>query len=102
MTGLRVTLGVLGAAAAAAGLLIGRPGVFFPMALLGIVAFIVAAGSLAADLLPLRRIHAATSALALVDAVLLVVAGRTSQGLAVVAAIALIALSAAPRLIGRA
>ena len=48
MTPLRVTLGVIGAAAAAASLLIGRPAVFFPLALLGIVAFVVAAGCLAA------------------------------------------------------
>ena len=101
MTGLRVTLGVLGGAAAAAGLLIGRPAVFFPLALLGIVAFIVAAGNLAADLLPLRRVHAATSALALLDAVALVLAGQASRALAVVAALALVALSAAPRFIGR-
>jgi hypothetical protein len=103
MTGLRATLGVIGAAAAAAGLLIGRPAVFFPLVLLGIAAFVVAAGCLAADLLPLRRAHAVTSALALVDAVLLVAAGQMSRVLAVVAALALLALSAAPRLIrGRA
>jgi hypothetical protein len=103
MTGLRVALGVIGAAAAAAGLLIGRPAVFFPLALLGIVAFVVAAGCLAGDLLPLRRAHAATSALALLDAVALVLAGQASRALAVVAALALLGLSAAPRLIrGRA
>jgi hypothetical protein len=99
MTGLRVTLGLIGAVATVAGLLIGRPTVFFPLAVLGIVAFVVAAGCLAGDLLPLRPAHAATSALALVDAVLLVVAGQSSRLLAVVAALALVALSAAPRLI---
>jgi hypothetical protein len=99
MTALRVTLGVIGVAATVAGLLIGRPAVFFPLALLGIVAFVVAAGCLAGDLLPLRPAHAATSGLALVDAVLLVVAGQTSQPLAVAAALALVALSAGPRLI---
>ena len=103
MTSLRIILGVIGAAATAAGLLIGRPAVSFPLALLGIVAFIVAAGCLAGDLLPLRRIHAATSGLALLDAVALVLAGRGSRALAVVAALALLALSAAPRLVrGRA
>jgi hypothetical protein len=101
MTGLRVTLGVIGAAAAAAGLVIGRPAVFFPVALLGIVAFVVAAGSLAADLLPLRRAHATTSALAIFDAVALVLAGQASRALAVIAALALVALSAAPRFIRR-
>jgi hypothetical protein len=99
VTPLRVTLGVIGAAAAAASLLIGRPAVFFPLALLGIVAFVVAAGCLAADLLPLRRAQAATSALSLLDAVALVLAGQASRGLAVVAALALVGLSAAPRLI---
>jgi hypothetical protein len=103
VTPLRVTLGVIGAAAAAAGLLIGRPAVFFPLALLGIVAFIAAAGCLAGDLLPLRPVHAATSALSLIDAVALVLAGQASQALAVLAALALVGLSAAPRLIrGRA
>ncbi len=99
MTGLRVTLGILGAAGVAAGLLIGRPAVLFPLAALGIVAFVVAAGCLAADLLPLRRAYAVTSGLALIDAVLLVVAGQASRPLAVVAAAALVALSAAPRVI---
>ena len=99
MTPLRVTLGVIGAVAAAAGLLIGRPTALFPLAALGITAFIVAAGCLAGDLLPLRPAHAATSALALVDAVVLVLAGQASQLLAVLAALALVALSAAPRLI---
>ena len=99
MTGLRVTLGILGAAGVAAGLLIGRPAVLFPLAALGILAFVVAAGCLAADLLPLRRAYAVTSGLALIDAVLLVVAGQASRPLAVVAAAALVALSAAPRVI---
>ena len=63
----------------------------FPLAALGIVAFVVAAGCLAADLLPLRPANAATSGLALVDAVLLVVAGQASRPLAVVAAAALVA-----------
>ena len=55
MTGLRVTIGVLGAAGFVAGLLVGRPAVLAPLFVLGIVAFILAAGCLAADLLPLGR-----------------------------------------------
>ena len=51
------------------------------------------------DLLPLRPVYAATSGLALIDAVLMAVAGQASRILAVVAALALVLLSAAPRLI---
>ena len=99
MTGLRVTIGVLGAAGFVAALLIAAPTVLGPLFLCGVVAFVLAAGCLAADLLPLRPVHAATSGLALIDAALMAVAGRVSTTLAVVAALALVLLSAAPRLI---
>jgi hypothetical protein len=99
MTGLRVTIGVLGAAGFAAGLLIDPPAVLAPLFLCGIVAFVVAAGCLAADLLPLRPVYAATSGLALIDAALMAVAGEVSRAMAVVAALVLVLLSAAPRLI---
>ncbi|HEX5249647.1 MAG TPA: hypothetical protein VFW14_08280 [Gaiellales bacterium] len=99
MTGLRVTIGVLGAAGFVAGLLIAAPAVLAPLFLCGIVAFVLAAGCFAADLLPLRPAHAATSGLALIDAALMAVAGQVSTTLAVVAALALVLLSAAPRLI---
>jgi hypothetical protein len=99
VTGLRVTLGVLGAAGLVAGLLIDRPTVLFPLLALGIVAFVVAAGCLAGDLLPLRPVYAVTSGLALIDAVLMAVAGQASRPLALVAALALVLLSAGPRLI---
>ena len=66
MTGLRVTFGVLGAAGLTSGLLIGRPALLAPLFILGAVGFVIASGCLAADLLPLRPIYAATSGLALV------------------------------------
>jgi hypothetical protein len=99
MTGLRVTFGVLGAAGVAAALVIDRPAVLAPLFLCGVVAFVVAAGCLAADLLPLRPPYAVTSGLALIDAVLIAVAGQASRVLALVAALALVLLSAAPRLL---
>ena len=99
MTGLRVTSGVLGAAGFAAGLLSAPPAVLAPLLLCGIAAFVAAAGCLAGDLLPLRPRYAATSGLALIDAVLMAVAGQVSPTLAVVAAVVLVLLSAAPRII---
>jgi len=99
MTGLRVTIGILGAAGLMAGLLIDPPAMLAPLFAFGIVAFVIAAGCLAADLLPLRPVYAATSGLALVDAVVMAVAGQVSRVIAVVAAAALVLLSAAPRLI---
>ena len=65
MTGLRVTIGVLGAAGLVSGLLIDPPAVLAPLFAFGVVAF----------------------------------AGQASRILAVVAALALVLLSAAPRLI---
>ena len=70
-----------------------------PLAVLGIVAFVIAAGCLAADLLPLRRARGCRSALALVDAVVIAIAGQTSRLPALVPALVLVLLSAAPRLI---
>ncbi|HKV68009.1 MAG TPA: hypothetical protein VJN72_07955 [Gaiellales bacterium] len=99
MTGLRITYGVLGAAGLAAGLLISRPAVLAPLFILGAVGFVIAFGCLAADLLPLRPVYAATSGLALVDAVLMAIAGQISRTLALIAALVLVLLSAAPRLI---
>jgi hypothetical protein len=99
MTGLRVAIGALGATGFVAGLLIAPPAVLAPLFVCGIAAFVVAAGCLAADLLPLRPVYAATSGLALIDAALMTVAGQVSTTLAVGAALALVLLSAAPRLI---
>ncbi len=96
MTGLRVTLAALGAAAAVAAAVIGRPQVFAPLAVLGIAAFVVAAGCLAADLLPLRRGHALCSALSLAVALLLALGSQLSRLPALAPAIALVLLQAAP------
>src|SRR5437764_15250106 len=98
MTGLRVTIGALGAAGLVARLVIGRPAVLAPLFVLEIVAFILAAGCLAAGLLPLQPAYAVTSGLALVDAVVLTLAGQASRPLALAAALGLVLLSAAPRL----
>ena len=98
MTGLRITLAALGAAAFAAAALIGRPQVFAPLAVLGIAAFVVAAGCLAADLLPLRRGHALCSALSLADAILLAVGGQFTRLPAIAPALVLVLLQAAPAL----
>jgi hypothetical protein len=102
VTGLRVALAVLGAAAALAASLIGRPQVLALLAVAGIVAFVVAAGCLAADLLPVRRRHALCSALSLADAVVLALGGQLSRLLELVPAILLVLLQAAPRLTARA
>jgi hypothetical protein len=101
VTGLRATLAAIGVAAVAAGAAIGRPQVLLPLAVLGIVAFVVAAGCLAADLLPLRGRHAACSGLSLVDAVALALGGQVARVLDVVPAILLVLLQAAPRLSNR-
>ena len=98
MTGLRVTLAALGVTAAVAAALIGRPQVFAPLAVVGIAAFVVAAGCLAADLLPLRRRHALCSALSLADAVLLAVGSQLSWLPELVPAIVLVLLQVAPAL----
>jgi hypothetical protein len=96
VTGLRVTLAAIGAAAILTAAAIGRPQVLAPLAVLGIVAFVVAAGCLAADLLPLRRRHAVCSALSLADSVALALGGQVARPLELVPAILLVVLQAAP------
>jgi hypothetical protein len=96
VTGLRVTLAVLGTVAILAAAVIGRPQVLAPLAVLGILAFVVAAGCLAADLLPLRRRCAACSALSLADAVVLALGGQLSRLLELAPAILLVVLQAVP------
>jgi hypothetical protein len=96
VTGLRVTLAVLGAVAIAAVVIVGRPQVLAILGVAGIVAFVVSAGCLAADLLPLRRRHAVCSALSLADAVVLAIGGQLSPVLELAPAIVLVVLQIAP------
>ena len=72
----RVALGLVGAIATAAALLVQAPQVFAITGIAGIVAVVLAAGCLAADAIPYRPAHAAAAALSIVDAVVLAVGGR--------------------------
>jgi hypothetical protein len=96
VTGLRVTLAVVGLAALVAAAALGRPQVFLPLVVCGIVGFVVAAGCLAADLVPLRGTHAACSALSMAVAIVLALGGQAAPLLDVAPAVVLIALQAAP------
>jgi len=100
VTGLRVTLAVLGAVAVAAVALVGRPQVLAILGVAGILAFIVSAGCLAADLLPLRRRHAVCSALSLAAAVVLAIGGQLSPVLELAPAITLVVLQVVPGVSG--
>jgi hypothetical protein len=101
MIGLRVTLAAIGVAALLATAAIGRPTVLLPLAVLGIAAFVVSAGCLAADLIPLSGRRAVCSALSLADALALALGGQESQHLVLVPAVLLIALQAAPAAVTR-
>jgi len=92
----RIALAAIGAVATAAALAVQPPGVFAFTGLAGITAFIVAAGCLAADSIPLRPVHAAAAAISLGDAVLLAVGGRALGIPVVVPALALLPLQLAP------
>jgi len=101
MTGLRVTLAVVGVAGLVAAAAIGRPRVLFPLAVLGMIAFVVATGCLAADLVPLRGRHAACSALSVADAIVLALGGQVARLLEVMPAVVLVVLQAVPALTSR-
>ena len=92
----RVALGALGVAATAAALAVRPPQVFAFTGIAGIVAFVLAAGCLAADAIPYRPVHAAAAALTLVDAVVLAVGGRAIGIPVVVPAALLVLLQLAP------
>ncbi len=96
----RVVLGALGAIATAAALTIQAPQVYTFTGLGGLIAFIVAAGCLAADLVPYRPAHAAAATASLVDAVVLVVGGQAGVPVIVPAALLLL-LQLAPAASGR-
>jgi hypothetical protein len=77
------------------------PSVFAFTGLAGIVAFVVAAGCLAADTIPYRPVHAAAAALSLGDAVLLAIGGRALGVPVLLPALALLLLQPAPSAVSR-
>ena len=92
----RVALGLVGAIATAAALLVPGPQVFAITGIAGIVAVVLAAGCLAADAIPYRPAHAAAAALSIVDAVVLAVGGRAVGIPVLVPALLLLLLQLAP------
>lgn len=92
----RLALGLVGAAATAAAVLVQEPQVFAFTGIAGIVAFVLAAGCIAADAVPYRPAHATAAALSLVDAVVLAVGGRAIGIPVIVPAVLLVLLQLAP------
>ena len=92
----RIVLGALGAAATVAAIAIPPPGVLGFTFLAGIAAFVVAAGCLAADVIPYRPVHAAASALSMASAVVLAVGGRAVGLPVILPAVVLVILQLAP------
>ena len=101
MNGLRATLAAIGLLALVSAIALGRPTVLLPLGVLGIAAFVVSAGCLAADLLPLRGRHAICSALSLLAGLAIALGGQVSRLLELVPALILIALQAVPVLTTR-
>jgi Ethanolamine utilization protein EutJ (predicted chaperonin) len=96
MRWIRTALALLGAVATAAAVLVQEPQVFAFTGIAGIVAFVLAAGCLAADAIPYRPAHAAAAVLSLVDAVVLAVGGRTIGIPVILPAAFLVVLQVAP------
>jgi hypothetical protein len=92
----RIALAALGAAATAAALAVQPPQTFAFTGIAGVAAFVLAAGCLAADMVPYRPMHALAAALSLVDAVLLAVGGRALGIPVLVPAVLLLLLQLAP------
>jgi hypothetical protein len=92
----RVALGLVGGLATAVAVLVQEPQVFAFTGIAGIVAFVIAAGCLAADAVPYRPAHAAAAALSLVDAVVLAFCGRAIEIPVIVPAALLLMLQLAP------
>ena len=63
----RIALAALGAAATAAALAVQPPQVFAFTGIAGIAAFVLAAGCLAADMVPYRPLHALAAVLSLAE-----------------------------------
>jgi|1186.fasta_scaffold579871_2 hypothetical protein len=85
MSPLRILLLVAAAAALVAAAVLPRPAVFAPLALAGLVLFVVGAGSAAADAFPFRPVAFACSLAAMPLGVLLVVRGPDVMPLVVAA-----------------
>ena len=92
----RIALAALGAAATAAALAVQPPQVFAFTGIAGIAAFVLAAGCLAADMVPYRPLHALAAVLSLADALLLAVGGRALGIPVLVPAVILLLLQLAP------
>ena len=92
----RIALAALGAAATAAALAVQPPQAFAFTGIAGIAAFVLAAGCLAADMVPYRPAHALAAALSLADAVVLAVGGRAIGIPVIVPAVLLLLLQLAP------
>jgi len=92
----RIALAALGAAATAAAIAVQPPQVFAFTGIAGIAAFVLAAGCLAADMVPYRPVHALAAALSLADAVLLAVGGRALGIPVLLPAVLLLLLQLAP------
>jgi hypothetical protein len=92
----RIALAALGAAGTVAALAVQPPQVFAFTGIAGIAAFVLAAGCLAADMVPYRPLHALAAVLSLADAVLLAVGGRALGIPVLVPAVLLMLLQLAP------
>jgi hypothetical protein len=92
----RIALAALGAAATAAALAVQPPQAFAFTGIAGIAAFVLAAGCLAADMVPYRPLHALAAVLSLADALLLAVGGRALGIPVLVPAVILLLLQLAP------
>ena len=100
MIALRVVLGLLAGAALVAQLLIGRPQSLTAALACGLLMFVVAAGSVAADAIPLRGVALACSAATLACGLLLALSGFVGAPPLAVAALAL-ALQPAPAVVAK-
>jgi len=92
----RIALAALGAAGTVAALAVQPPQVFAFTGIAGIAAFVLAAGCLAADMVPYRPLHALAAVLSLADALLLAVGGRALGIPVLVPAVILLLLQLAP------
>ena len=91
-----MALGLVGAAASAAAVLVQEPQVFAFTGIAGIVAFVIAAGCLAADAISSLPAQAVAASLSLADAVVLAVGGRAIGIPVIVPAVLLLLLQLAP------